>query len=218
MVAAGIGITPFMSLLRTMTGDATEPLVTLYYCSRDAASQTFGPELAELARKLPTLTVVKHMTAPRAGDRYDVLGRVSAASIDPRLIAARARFYLCGPADMMRSMTAGLVAKGMMKFEIFQELFQSSAATVPLDAGPFEIRFARSNKTVTWSAQAGTILSCAEAAGLPLPNGCRVGQCESCTAHVVSGKVNHLVDVAIDEDGVCLTCQAVPGTDLVLDI
>ena len=218
LVAAGIGITPFMSLLRTMTGDAAEPHVTLYYCSRDMASQTFGPELIELARKLLNLTVVTHLTAPRAGDRYDVLGRVSAASIDPQLIASRARFYLCGPADMMRSMTAGLVAKGAMKFEIFQELFQSNATAVPSDAGPFEIRFARSNRTVTWSAQAGSILSCAEAAGLPLPNGCRVGQCESCTTQVVSGKVSHLVDVAIDEDGTCLTCQAVPSSDLVLDI
>ena len=218
LVAAGIGITPFMSLLRTMTGDVTEPHVTLYYCSRDIASQTFGPELDELAKKLPNLTVVKHLTAPRAGDRYDRLGRVTAGSIDPQLIAARARFYLCGPADMMRSMTGGLVAKGVMKFEIFQELFQSAATTVPLDTGPFEIRFARSNRTVTWSAQAGTILSCAEAAGLPLPNGCRVGHCESCSAQVVSGKVFHLVDVAIDEDAACLTCQAVPSTNLVLDI
>jgi ferredoxin len=46
---------------------------------------------------------------------------------------------------------------------------------------------------------------------------CRVGQCESCLVPIKQGQVCHLVDCPDLEDGQCVTCQAVPLTDLVLD-
>ncbi|POR46934.1 2Fe-2S iron-sulfur cluster protein [Bosea psychrotolerans] len=50
-----------------------------------------------------------------------------------------------------------------------------------------------------------------------MPSGCRVGQCESCLVPIRQGQVRHLVDRPDLEDGQCLTCQALPLTDLVLD-
>jgi len=58
-------------------------------------------------------------------------------------------------------------------------------------------------------------LDAAERAGLSLPSGCRVGQCESCAMHIVSGQVAHLIDFDGSAD-TCLTCQAVPITPLTL--
>ncbi|WP_103720789.1 2Fe-2S iron-sulfur cluster-binding protein [Bosea psychrotolerans] len=79
--------------------------------------------------------------------------------------------------------------------------------------------FARSGKTATWSPDGplGSILALAEGAGLTMPSGCRVGQCESCLVPIRQGQVRHLVDRPDLEDGQCLTCQALPLTDLVLD-
>ena len=57
----------------------------------------------------------------------------------------------------------------------------------------------------------------AESEGLSLPSGCRVGECESCTVHIVSGCVRYLNGVESDDPSVCLTCSAVPASNLVLD-
>nr|WP_246155024.1 2Fe-2S iron-sulfur cluster-binding protein [Methylobacterium oryzihabitans] len=66
-----------------------------------------------------------------------------------------------------------------------------------------------------WTPAAGTLLDAALAAGIGLPSGCRVGQCESCIVRVLSGECAHLVAFEGEADR-CLTCQAVPVTDLVL--
>jgi ferredoxin len=50
-----------------------------------------------------------------------------------------------------------------------------------------------------------------------LPSGCRVGQCESCLLRVVSGLVQHPVDVELAEEGTCLSCVATPLSDVVID-
>ena len=68
-----------------------------------------------------------------------------------------------------------------------------------------------------WSAADGPLLQFAERLGIDLPSGCRVGQCESCAVRVVSGKVVHLHGTEPDDPDTCLTCQAVPLSDLVLD-
>ncbi|MGA2567441.1 MAG: molybdopterin-dependent oxidoreductase [Pseudolabrys sp.] len=217
LMAAGIGITPFMSYLDSLQGAASEPKITLHYGSRSGAEHVFGARLAELARSLPNLTVINHYTQPQPSDRPDVVGRLSADAISDDLIRARARFYLCGPEDMMASITKGLIARGVPRFEIFLERFRATADPAAFSAGPHSLQFSRLGKTVTWTPAAGTILACAEAAGLAVASGCRVGQCESCAVQLISGRVRHLIEAPAADDGLCLTCQAVPLSDVVFD-
>jgi ferredoxin len=117
----------------------------------------------------------------------------------------------------MDGLTSGLLARGVPEFEIFRERFRSPAAPIASDGSPRTVRFARSGRTMTWKPQLGTILSCAESAGLGIASGCRVGQCESCAVSVISGEVRHSTEPLGGLDGLCLTCQAIPMTDLVLD-
>lgn len=217
LVAAGVGITPFISYLRTLTGAAGEPSVILHHGSRDGASEAFGAELRALAARLPNLAVRRHLSRPMPGDRPDAVGRITDAVIDDALIAARARLYLCGPDAMMRQVTDGLLARGVPRFEVFQERFWSGEATGAMPTGTHRIVFARSGRSMDWTPDKGTILACAEAGGLDLPNGCRVGQCESCAVGVVAGRIAHLSDIAGLEEGLCFTCRAVPISDLTLD-
>jgi ferredoxin len=120
---------------------------------------------------------------------------------------------------MMEEVSAGLQARGVPAFEIFRERFRSPAPPVLDDLVPRQIHFARSGRTLTWSPQAPltSILAAAEGAGLTLPSGCRVGQCESCSVPMKSGEIRHLVDCPDLDEGHCLTCQAVPLSDLVID-
>jgi len=217
LVAAGIGITPFIGYLRSLEGAASEPRIVLHYADREERGRAFADELDRLAKRLPNLSVIHHLSRPKPGDRFDRPGRIGAADISQDLIAQRARFFLCGPAPMMESMTRGLLERGVMRFEIFQELFQAPNGASEVPQGPFSIELARSRRTVTWTARSGTILDCLESEGLSMAAGCRVGQCESCSTAILRGSARHLVEVAAPDDASCLTCQAVPISDLVLD-
>jgi ferredoxin len=75
--------------------------------------------------------------------------------------------------------------------------------------------FRKSNLQLQWTPQAGSILDLAERSGLAIPAGCRAGQCESCAVSLLEGQVDY--DVPFDDEGVCLTCRAIPTNDVVVD-
>jgi len=100
------------------------------------------------------------------------------------------------------------------RFDIFAEAFTSPPA-VPSTLAPRTIHVAGTGRSFGWTPGSGTILDAALDAGIPLPSGCRAGQCESCAVRIDSGQVAHLGDYAGEA---CLTCQAVPLTDLTLAI
>ncbi|WP_237748281.1 molybdopterin-dependent oxidoreductase [Nocardia brasiliensis] len=220
LLAAGIGITPFLSYLETLVlAPSAAPEVVLHYGNRDGARHPFRDRIATLAAHLPSLRVIDHYSRPDAGDRYHVRGRMSASDIDSTLIDRRARFYLCGPEDMLDELTAGLVARGVPRFDIFAEKFHAAPVPVRIsDDATATVRFARSGRDVAWRKSDGTLLQLAEQAGLSVPSGCRVGQCESCAVRVLDGTVAHLVAVGGElPDDHCLTCQSMPTSDVVLD-
>ncbi|MBB4683446.1 molybdopterin-dependent oxidoreductase [Amycolatopsis jiangsuensis] len=216
LLAAGIGITPFLSHLETLARAPLDaPEVVLHYGSRHPRSQAFRERIAELIGHLPHARVADHYSRPEAGTP----SRVSADSIDEGLIRRRARFYLCGPESMLTEVTAGLVERGVPRFDIFTEKFHAAPAPVRIrDDATANVRFARSGRALTWRKTDGTLLQLADEAGITLPSGCRLGQCESCSVALLRGTVAHLVTPADDlpEDH-CLTCQSVPTSDVVLD-
>ncbi|TBW38972.1 2Fe-2S iron-sulfur cluster binding domain-containing protein [Siculibacillus lacustris] len=218
LIAGGIGITPFLSYLESLQGKPGEPRVTLHYGCRDGDSQPFRERLEVLQQRLPNLEIITHLSSPAAGDAFDRRGRFNAADIDADLLLQRARFYICASDAMMNDTVSDLRARGVPIFEIFTERFRSPGRAPQDDLQPRAIVFARSGRTVVWSPGAsGGILGAAERAGLTIPSGCRVGQCESCLVPIRQGQVHHLIDCPDLEDGQCLTCQAIPLTDLVLD-
>ena len=119
---------------------------------------------------------------------------------------------------MMKTFGDGLIARGVPHFDIFKELFTAPTASFPDDGKTYAVTFSRSHGTpIVWTSTKGPILNLAECEGFSLPSGCRVGQCESCAVHIVSGCVRYLNGVESDDPSVCLTCSAVPTSDLVLD-
>jgi anaerobic selenocysteine-containing dehydrogenase/ferredoxin-NADP reductase len=212
MIAGGIGITPFIGYLETLRPRERRPETMLLYGIRDERGHVFGARLAELAAEMADFTLV----TCRSRDADHPPERVSAALVPQSWIDRRARFYLCGPDSMMRAIAEQLIARGVFRFDIFTERFQAAAMGAVTDPGPHRVHLRRSGRALDWSAAEGTLLDMAERSGIALPAGCRTGQCESCAVPVLSGRVAHLSDVAV-EDGQCLTCQAVPTSALVLD-
>ncbi|MGW6710729.1 flavin reductase family protein, partial [Streptomyces sp. NPDC054956] len=201
----------------------TVPEVVLHYGNNNSADHPFRDRLRELASRIPALRIIDHYAAPAPGDRpgrdHDRTGFITAEDIDPGLIARRARFYLCGPAPMLDSLTEALGARGVPRFEVFSEKFRPvrREVTGPDGAG-VTVSVARTGRTATWRKDDGPLLALGEAAGVVMPSGCRVGQCESCACAVLKGTAAHLVTPAEDlPDTDVLTCQSIPTSDLTLD-
>ncbi|TDR93274.1 molybdopterin-dependent oxidoreductase [Enterovirga rhinocerotis] len=213
-LAAGIGITPFLSHLETLAlrPAASRPSeIRLFHGCRHGELHPFAERLAELDAALPELRRVTAYSAPRPEDRpgldYDHRGRIDISSLEP-ILDRRPLVYLCGSSGFVTDMKAALVRIGIFAFDIFAEAFVSPAS-VPDNLAPQEIRLAGSDASFLWQPEAGSLLDAAHRAGVPLPSGCRVGQCESCAVTVVAGEVAHLVEVDT-EPGRCLACMAVP--------
>ncbi|WBL82491.1 molybdopterin-dependent oxidoreductase [Bradyrhizobium xenonodulans] len=219
-LAAGVGITPFMSHLESLLtlppAERVNDVLLLYTC-RNGNEHPFATRLRELEAQLPQLKLVTAFTAPRSVDRlhrdYDHAGRPDLSAIDP-LLSRRPLAYLCGSPDFTSSMTARLVERGIPQFDIFAEAF-ASPPEVPATLEPQTIHLAGSDKSFVWSPELGTLLDAAHAAGVPLPSGCRVGQCESCAMRIVDGCVAQLGGGDSSSEH-CLTCQAVPLSELTL--
>jgi anaerobic selenocysteine-containing dehydrogenase/ferredoxin-NADP reductase len=222
LVSAGVGITPFISYLAELARTAPEqrpPSIDLVYVCRNSKEQPFGGFLRTIKETIPELRTTQVFTRPLAHDRhghdYHHAGRQDIRGLGLPTGERRPLAYLCGPENFVADMRDSLLGHGLHGFDIFSEVF-SSQVTIPPNLVPRHIQLARSGLSFQWSAQAGSLLDAAEAAGIPLPSGCRSGQCESCSLRVVAGAVAHVAPYDGASDG-CLTCCAVPLSDLVLE-
>jgi anaerobic selenocysteine-containing dehydrogenase/ferredoxin-NADP reductase len=219
LLANGIGITPFVGYLETIARAQPQPAhpIHLLHGCRSGAEHPFSARLDELAGAIPSLQRITAYSQPspedRQAGRFDQVGRLDLSAI-AGLLAQRPLAYLCGSPGFTAAMTEELVRLGVPRFDIFAEAF-AAAAEVPKRLQPCRVALAGTQQGFEWTAAAGSILDAALATGLPLPSGCRVGQCESCVVRVVEGRFAHLV--AFDgEPDQCMTCQAVPLSDLVI--
>ncbi|MFD5389619.1 molybdopterin-dependent oxidoreductase [Streptomyces sp. NPDC127074] len=219
LVAGGIGITPFLHYARALEHSPSRPprVVLMNGCS-NGGDNAFGDELATIGTLVPELEVLTWYANPEPADKspqeYQHTGYVDPGVLDDALLARRPLFYLCGPDPMMKAVTAALTERGVPRFDILTEVFQA-AAEVPKTLEPRTVHLTESDQSFTWRPELGTLLDAADRNGISLPSGCRVGQCESCALSVVGGSVAHLSEREGDAES-CLTCQAVPLSDLSL--
>ena len=222
LFAGGIGITPFIGLLESLPDGSESPEIWLYYSNQNSRTHAFRERISHHRARLPNLRVFDFYTAPLPTDHegIDFFAKryIDASVVDQALIERRARVYMCGPPAMMNTVNAGLLSRGVPRFDIFSEVFRSPPVLPPDGDQKFKVSFSRSGRNaMEWTPKQGTLLSFAESLGLQMSSGCRVGQCESCEVRLVAGKVRHLHGTEPDDPGVCLACQAIPLGDVVLD-
>ncbi|MGB5795521.1 MAG: ferredoxin--NADP reductase [Mycolicibacter algericus] len=215
--AAGSGITPVMSILKSVLA-AGSGRVVLCYANRDERSVIFAAELRELAaRYVGRLTVLHWLES--------IQGLPTRAQL-----AGFARMFpgyhsfICGPAAFMAVVSEALTEVGVPREHVHLEIFQSltgdpfAEVVVQEDAG--EGRLADAQVTLDGQThrlcwpQDRNLVDVMLAAGLDVPFSCREGNCGSCAATVVEGEVD-LGNAAILEEqdiaqGLFLACQACP--------
>ncbi|OBH01096.1 stearoyl-CoA 9-desaturase [Mycobacterium sp. E2699] len=207
-LTAGSGITPVMSMLRTLVRRNQIGDITHLHSAPTESDVMFGAELAALAANQPGYRLQVRETRRQ--------GRLDLGTLDHEVPDWRERqTWACGPEGMLAAAqkvwsSAGIGAR------LHLERFAVSKAA-PAGAGG-TVTFARSGRAVAADA-ATSLMDAGEGAGVQMPFGCRMGICQSCVVSLVDGHVRDLRTGAEHEPGTRIqTCVSAASGDCVLDI
>ena len=239
-IAAGSGITPVLSIVRTLLERSPGTRVTLIYGNRRQASTMFKEELEDLKnRHLSRLSLYPVFSrevvdapegSPLAAGRLDRarIGLFLRTLVNPRSID---RAFVCGPHALNDEAEAALLEAGLAPARIHIERFgvapgqQGGAdphAAQEGDADEARIALVRDGLTREFGFAKGdpSILDAAARAGLDMPYSCKSGVCATCRCKVLEGQVrmdrNFALEPADLQAGFVLACQAHPLTERVV--
>jgi tetrachlorobenzoquinone reductase len=206
-IAGGIGITPILSMVRRATalGQSWE----LHYASRTRSDAAFAEELSALEARCGKL----HLTFDQepGGSMIDIAAVASRIGPDAHL-------YCCGPLPMLEAFEKATQARPRDCVHV--EYF--SAKDAPAVQGGFEVRLARSGRTIPVIA-GKTILDALLDAGVNVSFACREGVCGTCETRVIEGEPDHRDMILTDEEKaankqIMVCCSGSNSPVLVLDL
>ncbi len=229
-IAAGSGITPLMSILRTVLAREPGSRFTLVYGNRGVGSIIFRDALDDLKnRYMDRLTLIhvlsrQHQDAPLFNGRIDgaKIRRLAATLLDVENVD---EVFLCGPEPMTVEVRDTLLDLGVDPAHVHLELFGTPALARPpstdLDADAHDVTVIVAGvKTELRVGSADRVLDAALRAGLDLPFSCKGGVCATCRAKVTEGSVAMALNYALEpwevEAGFVLTCQSSPVSDRIV--
>jgi ring-1,2-phenylacetyl-CoA epoxidase subunit PaaE len=234
--AAGSGITPILSIIKTHLAQEPNSTFKLFYLNRSVKSIIFKEEIEQLKNRyfgrfeIFYFLTKEHRNIEWLNGRFtkEKLEFLTSKIID---IPSVDECFICGPEEMIFLISDELVAAGLNKEKVHYELFTSGISeedkkriqkivenkvhgtdVTILDGGK-ELHFIMDDSY-------DNILDGALAAGADLPFACKGGVCSTCKCLVVEGEVEMKVNYALDAHevarGLVLSCQAVPLTDKVV--
>lgn len=231
--AAGSGITPIMSMIRSVLAEEDSHFI-LFYGNRDKDSVIFHNELEKLKNIYMERFSMHHIFSQERQESDLFNGRINTEKttafskylFNPGSISA---YYLCGPAQMIAEVRNALKQVGIDKSKIHYELFTPPGEDVAFTSSSAEresfdpdseskvsIKHEGMTRQIVMKYAGESILDAASNHGISLPFACKGGVCATCRAKVVEGKVSMKKNYAIEEDelenGYILTCQAHPRT------
>ncbi len=213
LLSGGSGITPVMSMIRTLRDRGHRGEVTFLHYARSRADEMFTDELDRLAEDLPGATVVRIYTREPEPDAA-LAGRFHIDHLKHLGVdASDTLAYVCGPAGLIatvRDTYEELGAADQLRMEYFK------VPTVDLDAADATGTLTFDTSGSSADNSGATILEQAEAAGLQPAFGCRMGVCNTCAVKKLHGAARHVVsgEVQADTDQTLKICVHVPVGDV----
>lgn len=221
--AAGSGITPVLSILKTVLETEIHSRFVLVYGNKKPDETIFFKELLELQGAFPDRLFIEFVYS-QCQEENCHYGRIEQSTVN-YILKNRfkeenfSKFYLCGPEPMINDIKALLQEEGIPKENVLFELFNTDdEGEINEDLeGTTEVTIIIDDEETTFTMpQDKDVLTAALDHGLDVPYSCRGGICSSCVARISEGeavmaKNSILVDGEIEE-GLRLTCQAHPTT------
>jgi len=233
MFAGGSGITPMMSIIKSIINQEPDSIVSLIYCNRDIDSIIFKEALEKLQTTFEGRLHVIHVldNAPMNWQGYSgLLNHEMLSKLVERIPdwgIDKTTYLMCGPEGMMKNVDTLLAARNIPKEKIFKESFvqgtidKGSKKEAEADTGEKKtrevtIRYDGEEYKITVDPDK-TILETALDKGIDLPYSCQSGLCTACRGKALSGKVKLDEEEGLSQserdEGYVLTCVGHPITD-----
>jgi ferredoxin-NADP reductase len=211
LISGGSGVTPVLSMLRTLCDEGHGEEIAFVHYARTAADWLYKPVVDALAAGRPNVSA--HYVATREGGGHidDASLRALIGDFDPAATTAA----VCGPPSLIDAVRA-IWAES--PDQVLSETFTPPSLSVGGDAAEGTVRFLRSELAAPIAQ--GTLLEQAEAAGLTPDFGCRMGICHTCTCRKTAGAVRDIRtgQVSTEEDVDIQLCVSVPAGDVALEL
>lgn len=232
--AAGSGITPLLSIIKTTLALELNSEFTLFYGNRASSSVIFKEELAELKDLYLTRLNIVYIMSREQQDIELFNGRITGEKCEQLFkqwidLKSVDTAFICGPESMMHEVSDALQANGLPKSSIKLELFAASipkkqAHQVHQVIGKQECEVTLiidgSHASFTMEKDKESVLDAGLRQGIDMRYSCKGGVCSTCRAKVIDGKVDMDVNFALEDyevaRGFVLSCQAFPVTDKVV--
>jgi ring-1,2-phenylacetyl-CoA epoxidase subunit PaaE len=222
--AAGSGITPILSMLKSVLQTETNATFTLVYGNKSAADTIFYTELNQLKETYPGRFKL-HYIFSRENVKNSLRGRIdgNVTNYFVKNMYKETSFdaaYLCGPEEMIKDVSNTLEKNNVAKENIYFELFvvaTDEEKVAQVKEGTTEITVLLDDEVTTFTmSQTDDILAANLRNNIDAPYSCQGGVCSSCLARVTEGKAvmvkNSILTDSELEEGLILTCQAHPTT------
>lgn len=239
LIAGGSGITPVLSIAKTVLNREPKSEVTLIYGNRLFGGIIFREELENMKDRFLGRFRVFHVLSDEPNEVELFSGNLDGAKVEQfsRVFIepeAADEIFICGPEPMMRSVSGYLETRGIEKEKIHFELFASPGMTAnqpappppvsaPIDAGKksaVTIVFDGQESSFYMPMDGSRILDAAQKHGIDIPFSCKGGMCCTCRAHISEGSAEMAVNYALEpgevEMGYVLTCQARPTSEKIV--
>ncbi|WP_375437429.1 1,2-phenylacetyl-CoA epoxidase subunit PaaE [uncultured Hymenobacter sp.] len=234
--AAGSGITPVFSIVKTILLTEPNSEVTLIYGNRGRNSIIFKEAIEALKNRFLQRLSVYHILSREQGDTDLLFGRIDEAKtqqfLDKILPPSQIdECFICGPEEMINGVRAALTTAGVAPEKIHFEMFTSAGSKH--QAGPVKghavgednkkskvtAKLDGSTRILEMSYYGNTILDAMLETGADAPYSCKNGMCSTCRARIVDGQVEMDVNYSLSDTevakGYVLTCQARPVSEKV---
>ena len=233
LFAGGSGITPMMSIVKSLLSQEADSMASLIYCNRDIDSIIFKGELDRLQTTYEGRLQVIHILdkAPMNWQGYsgllnhDMLARLVERIPDWGI--EKTTYLMCGPEGMMKNVDTLLEARGIPREKIFKESFvqgtidraeKTEVGSQPGEAKTREVVIRYEGEEYKINVEPNrTILETALDQGIDLPYSCQSGLCTACRGKALSGKVKLDEEEGLSQsernEGYVLTCVGHPITD-----
>lgn len=237
-IAGGSGITPILSIMKTVLAREPHSQFTLIYGNRQLRSTMFKEEVDDLKNRYLSRLAVHHVFSDEQADsplNSGILNREKIMHFLQQVIvpAGVDHAFICGPFQMNDEAQAALLAVGVAEERIHIERFgivpQADGAVgavvhapSPDDAERARVTIVRDGIRREFEFLQGqpSILDSASAAGIDVPFSCTSGVCGTCRAKLIEGQVRmercYALDKAQVAEGFVLTCQSHPLTERVV--
>jgi ferredoxin-NADP reductase len=211
LISGGSGVTPVVSMLRTLCDEGHEGEVAFVHYARTADDWLYKRETEALAAGRPNVTV-DYVATREGGHHIDEPSvRALIGGRDPAAAVAA----VCGPPALIEAVRA---IWRRAPERVLAESFTPPALNVSGTTADGTLRFLRSE--IAAPIAQGTLLEQAEAAGLTPDFGCRMGICHTCTCRKTAGAVRDVRtgQVSTEEDVDIQLCVSVPAGDVALEL